>query len=153
MEKHIIKSLFRFFFRTLTIMFLIIFMNGCNAPTHFTKDQPLREVITDQSIAQGKHLFQKHCARCHGETATGNGLEASQFRKSPANLIKQDVYISFINMALIVEAPYHSKLTMAWKIEDGKNEMPTWKEVLSHEEIDDITNFIKYLQFHANNPE
>ena len=129
------------------IILLIGFINGCDTPLHFTKDLPMGEALTPASLASGQALFQKHCVRCHGEQGQGNGPEAKALMKPPANLVKSDIHVSVMNMALIIEAPYHSKLTMGWNIADGKGEMAAWKEILSEAEINDLTNYIKYLQF------
>lgn len=80
--------------------------------------------------ASGKQLYQKHCIRCHGETGEGDGPDVKKLRSKPTDL------------------------TLAWELEyedilqsmlEGPLDMPSFKDKLSKEELDQLTKFVQTL--------
>ncbi len=84
-----------------------------------------------ESIKRGNDLFLLNCVSCHGINAEGDGAAAKAFTIKPANLRQM--------------AGTHSDAEFAWKIDNGKGEMPAWKNILSENEIWDIVNYIQSL--------
>ncbi len=79
----------------------------------------------------GGTLFQENCAACHGADGRGGGGLAADLETVPADL-----------MAM---APGHPPGDFAWKIANGRGEMPPWQGALSDDDIWHIVNFIKEL--------
>ena len=84
-----------------------------------------------ESEARGKVLFQKNCVQCHGPTGVGNGPVAEKLNIKPANL--QNIEMGTTNTYLVVQ------------INNGKGEMPSWKDYLTKEQMYDLTNYIRTL--------
>lgn len=87
--------------------------------------------VDDASIARGKALYRMRCADCHGEAGRGDGPKASRTWPRPPDL----------NLM----AGNHPDGDVAWKIENGRGDMPGFKEKLKPEEIWDTVNFIQRL--------
>ncbi len=103
---------------------------------HWTAPAHARQMVspvppTSGSIGDGAVLFQENCAACHGSTGRGDGELAADLETKPSDL-----------MAM---APTHEPGDFAWKIINGRGEMPPWEGVLSDEEIWHVVNFLKEL--------
>lgn len=83
------------------------------------------------SRASGRKLFEANCASCHGPTGRGNGALAARLETLPADLV--------------VMARQYPDGDFAWKIANGRGQMPAWKETLSENQIWDLVNFIQNL--------
>jgi mono/diheme cytochrome c family protein len=81
------------------------------------------------SIDRGRETFLQFCAYCHGQNAQGQTAAEANLHEGPPNLVEM--------------LPHHSEGDFHWKIRNGKEEMPSFKDVLSDREIWDIINFIK----------
>jgi mono/diheme cytochrome c family protein len=81
------------------------------------------------SINRGRDLYSSNCLSCHGENAEGDGPAADMITPKPANLR---------NMS-----GTHSDGYFAWKIENGRDPMPAWKNILTKEQIWDLVNYIQ----------
>jgi mono/diheme cytochrome c family protein len=84
------------------------------------------------SIAKGVQLFTELCARCHGDQALGDGPDSSGLSVKPTNLQAM--------------AGGHPDADFAWKIQNGRGEMPGWEDALEEEEIWHLVNFIQSLK-------
>jgi mono/diheme cytochrome c family protein len=77
------------------------------------------------SLVKGEKLYRQHCSRCHGltgETPYQTGKERYQLSAITANREPGD---------------------LAWKISEGRGEMPSMKNKFS---ADDIWNVVNFLQ-------
>ena len=83
------------------------------------------------SISSGAKLYSQLCAGCHGENADGNGPAASSLSKKPTNLRAM--------------SGGHTDGDFAWKISNGRGDMPAWGEDLERTEIWHIVNYIQSL--------
>jgi mono/diheme cytochrome c family protein len=93
---------------------------GANGPT----SQPTGKEWPKPSEAQfdeGKRIFQNRCARCHGWNMVNLGSIAFDLRQFP-----HDDAVRF----------FHD-------VRYGKKAMPSWKEILSTEEIADIWAYVR----------
>lgn len=84
---------------------------------------------SEQSVSNGRQIYQTNCASCHGAEGEGDG-PAGKALKPPAANLK-------------VMAPQHSDGDLAWKIAEGRGAMPPWKGTLSENDIWDVVNYIK----------
>jgi mono/diheme cytochrome c family protein len=81
------------------------------------------------SIARGKEIFLDNCAACHGENGKGLKAEETNLEKSTPNLL--------------LRLATHSDGDFFWKIQEGRSEMPSFKDVIDEESIWDVINFIE----------
>ncbi len=84
------------------------------------------------SISEGAKLFADLCSRCHGELARGNGPDASGLSVKPTDLKAM--------------AGEHPDGDFAWKIKNGRGEMPAWDEELEEIEVWYLVNYIQALK-------
>ncbi len=87
------------------------------------------------SIARGAATFAETCAVCHGETARGDGPAATALAVKPADLVFM--------------AGMHPDGDLAWKIAEGRDPMPAWRDVLTEDEIWNLVNYLKGLAVDA----
>ena len=92
----------------------------------------LMDVNDKSSISRGQGLYQKHCASCHGKSGMGDGPLAKKNQLRPANLS---------NMAKTFPNYY-----LVFQVNRGKGEMPKWEDVLSNQEVWDLSNYIQSLK-------
>jgi len=85
-----------------------------------------------ESVAKGKNLFEQHCQKCHGYWGEGNGVVGSSLNKKPANLLRI--------------AGKKAEGEFAWKIAEGRGDMPGFKKTLTEEEIWNVVNFVESLE-------
>ncbi len=87
------------------------------------------------TVAAGKELYAKNCARCHGPSGLGNGDATQALSPSPALL------------AFMIRRPISVDEYLLWSISDGGEQfgtqMPAFKDALSR---DDIWNIIAYMR-------
>ena len=81
------------------------------------------------SIERGKEIFLQNCSACHGENAEGLDSEAVGLKKNPPNL-KEGIKM-------------HPDGDFFWKIQEGRGDMPSFKQELRSEEIWDVINYIR----------
>ncbi|RLA40148.1 MAG: hypothetical protein DRR06_17900, partial [Gammaproteobacteria bacterium] len=94
------------------------------------KTNPIRYDV--ESVSQGKALFTQHCMECHGYWGEGDGIIGLSLNDRPANLL--------------VIAGRQSTGAFAWKIAEGRNDMPSFRHPLTEEEIWHVVNFIESLE-------
>lgn len=71
----------------------------------------------------GKEIFEKNCAKCHGKDGTKRLLGAKNLQKS----------------VLTATENYET-------IANGKGKMPSWKEKLSTEQINQVIEYLDILK-------
>jgi mono/diheme cytochrome c family protein len=98
---------------------------------HEAANRPNPIPLDQTSIERGRELFQNKCALCHGTTGKGDGSAAKGLDPKPANLAEMSAH--------------HPDGDIAWKIATGRGPMPAWKDILTENDIWDLTNFINNL--------
>jgi len=89
---------------------------------------------TDESIAQGKDLYENYCTTCHGLDGGGQGPAAHGITTFPRQLWVWN------------NAPESADGYLYWFITNGRNEMPPWGVILSESQRWDVINYIKTLE-------
>lgn len=89
-------------------------------------------VYSVESVTAGKKLFAQHCQQCHGYWGEGNGVVGLSLDKRPANLLRI--------------AGKKAEGEFAWKISEGRGEMPGFRKTLSEDDIWNIVNFVQSLE-------
>lgn len=97
-------------------------------------EQQINPVRYDvDSVTAGKQLFVQHCQQCHGYYGEGNGIVGAVLvDQKPANLLRL--------------AGKQAEGAFAWKIRQGRGQMPAFQEKLSDTEIWQIVNFVASLE-------
>jgi mono/diheme cytochrome c family protein len=90
--------------------------NVLSAPTGKEEPKP-----TQAQFDEGKRIFQNRCARCHGWNMVNLGSIAFDLRQFP-----HDDRVRF----------FHS-------VTYGKKAMPTWKDILTQEDIANIWAYVR----------
>jgi mono/diheme cytochrome c family protein len=88
--------------------------------------------LSEASVLNGKTLYIQNCVDCHGINADGKGIDAEEMDPKPSNLKAM--------------AGHHSDGDLAWKIKNGRGDMPGWGDTLSEEQIWELVNFIQTLK-------
>ena len=91
----------------------------------------------DTSINNGREMFIKNCAKCHGLNGNGYGVVSHGFATWPRQL-----WVWY-------KADSTADSYLYWILENGKSDMPPWGLVLSENERWDLINYIKTIK----NPE
>ncbi len=119
-----------FYFMLIFCLTALAFAHGWKAPEKKTnKKNPLKsdKII----IAKGGDLYTDFCMDCHGHDAKGKTAVDAGLETAPPDLRKR--------------LEYHSQGDIFWKIQTGRNEMPSFKDDLSEEEIWQIILYIRSL--------
>lgn len=84
-----------------------------------------------ETVLAGRELYETYCAECHGVQGKGDGETATELGVHPANLTK--VAGKKTDGQLWAQIAY------------GKADMPSWREVLSDEDLWFLVNYIQSL--------
>lgn len=84
-----------------------------------------------QSVKDGKDIWNKHCASCHGKTGLGDGTKAAQLETA-------------LNDFTTDEVQKQSDGEMFFKTLEGRDEMPSFKKKIPVEE--DVWLVINYIR-------
>ena len=84
-----------------------------------------------ESVARGEVIWTQHCQVCHGPDGEGNGPASAQLSVKPKDL------------TMVAQPPIFPDGIMAFRISNGKNTMPAWKEAFTPEEIWDLVSYIR----------
>jgi copper transport protein len=91
-------------------------------------------LMTPQSVETGRELYLEHCAVCHGPDGEGDGEDAAELERPPADLSGPHVEI-------------HTDGDIYWWIMDGIDPaMPGFDEHLSDEDAWHLVNYIRNLR-------
>ena len=85
---------------------------------------------TPEVTAAGKAIFERNCQMCHGVEGRGDGAAAPALATKPANL------------RLLNNKP---EGLIAMRIIGGGSVMPAWKNILTEEEIWQLSRYIKTI--------
>ncbi|MBI4944878.1 MAG: cytochrome c [Bacteroidetes bacterium] len=88
------------------------------------------------SVQAGKNIYRANCIICHGEGGKGNGTLALSLNPRPADHTSK-------------KFQQQKDGELFYKIITGRNAMPSFKQVLSENEIWSVINFIRTLEVKA----
>jgi mono/diheme cytochrome c family protein len=90
-----------------------------------------------ETLREGKALFEKNCASCHGTSGHGDGPAAKGLNPAPANL------------AVAVKMPMASDAFLDWTISEGgvpvHSAMPPFKAILKQDQIWQLVLYLRSL--------
>ncbi|MBF0240001.1 MAG: cytochrome c [SAR324 cluster bacterium] len=125
---------------------LIVLLTGCSGPLNINQnEQKYLSNLDVESVQRGKDLYQNNCQFCHGEKGQGDGPKAEKLDKKPANLTERGVHITQYGMRAVVDFPHYSPDSVKLRVKYGNDTMPGYKEKLTDQDLQDITNYIIVL--------
>lgn len=102
---------------------------GAPAPAQGVKN-PLNP--TPASLKEGKALYASYCTPCHGNRGKGDGPGSAALNPKPADHTSAKVQ-------------KETDGSLFWKISEGHNAMPKWKNVLTETQRWELVNYIRTL--------
>ncbi|CAG0976939.1 MAG: cytochrome c [Bacteroidetes bacterium] len=97
-------------------------------------DKVANSIPADQaSINAGKHLFNKLCWTCHGQTGKGDGPASNNLNPKPADFST-------------VEFNEQTDGAIFWKISEGRGAMASYKTSLSIKQRWQLVNYLRTLK-------
>jgi len=86
------------------------------------------------SIAEGKELYTKHCASCHGKKGKGDGSKAAQLDTECGDFTSADF-------------AKQTDGSLFYKTSEGRKDMPSYKKKIPEQnEIWSVVNYVRTLQ-------
>ena len=98
--------------------------------TALTKENPLKG--NTQVLPDAKKLYQTNCSPCHGNGGEGDGPAASACNPKPADHTSAKIQSE-------------TDGSLFWKISEGRNPMPAFKQAFSETQRWQLVNFIRSL--------
>jgi mono/diheme cytochrome c family protein len=86
--------------------------------------------MSQQSVGQGKQLYDINCLICHGASGEGDGTVGVKFSVSPANL--NDAYTQD-----------QADGSIFFTLTRGRGAMPYYRDALNHEERWHVINYLR----------
>lgn len=132
--------------RMLSITVVSLLLTFCFAALSTVSANPGQNKSKNGAVAEGRKLFMKHCASCHGEDAKGQGPVAPTLKTWPTDL---------------TQIPLENGKFPAYKIEEriggeqmsavhGTREMPVWGSIFRQKGEGtmklDLYNLVKYIE-------
>jgi len=118
------------FFLTILMIAPLVFAHGWKSPKSDSQiENPIP--VTAQALAAGQQVYGLFCADCHGMNAQGGSKTAIGIQKNPPDLKKR--------------LASHSDGDFFWKIQQGRGDMPGFKQDLEDREIWQVIQYLRNL--------
>ena len=132
--------------KMLSLTVVSLTLTFCFAVLSTVAASPGQKKGKDAAVTEGRKLFVKHCASCHGENAKGQGPVAPTLKTWPTDL---------------TQIPLENGKFPAYKVEEtiagehmsavhGTREMPVWGSIFRQKGEGtmklEIYNLVKYLE-------
>ena len=132
--------------RGLTSSLLVLLVAaGCQPAAPAPPSEPMLEAIRAEEKAagltyaenQGRQLFTRYCATCHGDEGKGDGQNASNLQPAPPDLTVSK------NLA---DTAYVRRVIAEGSAAAGRSPLsPPWGRTLSTQEIEYVTHYCRAL--------
>ncbi len=116
-------------------LFILVFWGAAGSMAHewmapeAEGKRPNPVEYDEKSIERGKTIYLDNCAACHGENSAGMKAEETGLQMDSPDLKRR----------LLT----HTDGDFFWKIQNGRGDMPAFKEDLTEEQIWDVINYIR----------
>ena len=122
----------------IALVFSAVFFIGLLAHSDWEVPEEARQrenpqSATDESVAAGRALYEKHCQSCHGVQGGGDGPLAKMLDEKPTALNDSE------HMSEMSDGELH------WKISTGKPPMPGLERKTSEDERWHVVNYVRSL--------
>jgi mono/diheme cytochrome c family protein len=91
-----------------------------------------------EAVTEGEALYQSNCYSCHGEEARGDGPSAAALNPKPPDLVSGGSELS--------DDYLHWRIAEGGMMRPFNSVMPSWKGILSEDQIWKIITFLRTLQ-------
>lgn len=91
-----------------------------------------------EAVTEGAALYQSNCYSCHGEEALGDGPAAAALEPKPPDLATGGSELS--------DAYLHWRIAEGGMMRPFNSVMPSWKGILSEDQIWKIITYLRTLQ-------
>jgi len=126
--------------KTLVVVFALL-LTGCIGKFNNTQmDRAYNPPPAQESLARGQALFGQHCAVCHGADGKGSLQEPDA-----ADLTAEGVHRTRFKLTLVTDKPHFSGETISRKAVRGSEVMPSFRETLNEQQLEDVSNWVKKL--------
>jgi mono/diheme cytochrome c family protein len=88
---------------------------------------------------QGKYIFMKYCAVCHGEQGKGNGFNAFNLNPKPKSFTDSNYISTYSNVRL------SEVINKGGRGVNKSQMMPSYKGTLNKDEIEYVTQYVRFL--------
>lgn len=88
--------------------------------------------MNETSLALGRAVYERECIDCHGANGKGDGRVAKKLEKRPSDLSNPGLR-------------EQTDGALLWKVTEGHDPMPTFKNTTSEQERWPVINFIRSL--------
>jgi mono/diheme cytochrome c family protein len=102
---------------------VLSFAAGCGSSSGSSSPQGNATQAADPALQTGRKVFEARCARCHGKSGGGG----SGPKLSGGNVVRK----------------YPNAEDEAQVVRNGKGTMPSWKNVLTADEIDAVVRYTR----------
>ena len=128
-------KIFKFFLAIALIVTAVLATAAVkNVPVSSDEDESVVVPETRPSASNGKAVYDEHCLKCHGETGSGEGEDANDFKNQMKDFNDQS-FMREEDPAEFFE-----------KVKKGDKPMPSFKDKLSDQEIWDAVFYIWTFQ-------
>jgi len=118
-----------------------LLLTGCIGVVNHTEQEKVYQTPPPQeSLTRGKALYEEHCARCHGVAGKGSAQEPAA-----ADLTAAGTHRTQFKLTLVTDKPHFSANTVQRKAVRGSEIMPSFRDTLSVQQLEDISNWVKKL--------
>ena len=122
---------------------LTVTLGGCYVSSNLDNEQP-NYTPSEEVLARGEALYQEWCLDCHGPDLKGDGPKAEGMEIRPEDLTEKALHLTPVDIKVVMDYPHYSHETIKDRIKYGNNAMPPLKELLSDEQIDDLTLYVSH---------
>ena len=129
--------------RVLLASGLTALLGGCYVSSNLDNEQP-NYTPSEEIIARGAALYETWCIDCHGPDLKGDGPSAETMTVKPEDLTEDGLHLTPVEIKVVMDYPHYSLETIKDRIKYGNEAMPPLKELLSREEIDDLSLYVSY---------
>ncbi|MEK6571979.1 MAG: cytochrome c [Bacteroidota bacterium] len=137
-------------FRNLICSLCMVLLVGCRSEHNAVQksnaldnETTLYEVVDRRELI-GERLYRTYCAGCHGETGEGDGLHSFTLNPPPANHADSTFMSKLSNDYLF------KVISSGGASVEKSAEMPTWRDVLNKNEIENVIIYIRTLPRRQN---
>ena len=129
----------------LTVAGIVMAGTACRNETEAVSADPLVEVFTRRAQEEGltreqtdgKRLFARYCATCHGDAGQGDGQNAYTLDPKPPD---------FSESLKIHEPPYWRQIIEAGSAAVGRSpQCPPWGRTLASSDLDALLGYLQVL--------
>ncbi|HLG21409.1 MAG TPA: cytochrome c, partial [Candidatus Manganitrophaceae bacterium] len=110
------------------VILVVLVMGGC-------------AFFEDKHVAQGRHVFNRYCTPCHGESGRGDGYNAVNLDPHPRDLTDRGEQY----MAKLTNEEIYEVVEKGGRGVELSPLMPSWGKVFSEEEIWSVVAYVRTL--------